>query len=110
MAYRSKTGRRPDEHAGRASHQYIINDPEVQQFLANCAMPAPPGELNTAGLEMVDAPKLADNPIRHVIAIDGGYTEVVVRENYPSTLITFFQFGALFFSVQDLEDLAKSPF
>ena len=50
------------------------------------------------------------NPIKHIIAIDGGSTQVAVRERFPSTIITFFQIGALIFNMDDLEEISESPF
>lgn len=45
-----------------------------------------------------------------IIAVDGGYTEVTVRKNYPSSKVAFFQFGGLEFSLDDLKELGESPF
>ncbi|MCL4518446.1 MAG: DNA double-strand break repair nuclease NurA [Thaumarchaeota archaeon] len=53
---------------------------------------------------------VSPNPIRHVIAIDGGYNEVPVQTEFPSATIAFFQFGALFFSIEDLESIEDQPF
>jgi hypothetical protein len=50
------------------------------------------------------------NPIKHIIAIDGGYNEVAVRSEFPSATICFYQFGALIFDLEDLEHLATQPF
>lgn len=50
------------------------------------------------------------NPTRQIIAVDGGYTEVVVQPEFPSSTVCFFQFGALMFSVEDLDHLADKPF
>lgn len=41
----------------------------------------------------------------NIITIDGGYTNVVVKEDFPSSTIAFFQFGALFFKYKDLFNL-----
>ncbi len=45
-----------------------------------------------------------------VIAIDGGYTETFVREEYPSACITFFTFGPLLFQLADLRALDTRRF
>ena len=52
---------------------------------------------------------VADNPIRHVIAMDGGYKEVAVRTEYPSSAVAFFQIGALVFGA-DLMTVGHKPF
>jgi hypothetical protein len=113
MGYTSRSGRRPDEHASRAAHHHIINDPVVQAFCGDCVLPEPPDALDIAKHTSVTMPPpdpAAANPIRHIIAVDGGYTEVVLRKDYPSSTMAFFQFGALIFSVGDLESLAHAPF
>jgi hypothetical protein len=45
-----------------------------------------------------------------VIAIDGGYTETYVREEYPSASIAFFNFGPLLFDLADLRALDRKRF
>ena len=45
-----------------------------------------------------------------VIAVDGGYTETYVREEYPSAVIAFFTFGPLLFEVADLRALDEKRF
>src|SRR5262249_47378904 len=50
------------------------------------------------------------NPIRHVVAVDSGYSEVPVQTRFPSSTLCFFQFGVLSFSVADLEGLEKQAF
>ncbi len=50
------------------------------------------------------------NPIKHIIAIDGGSTQITVRERFPSTIITFYQLGALIFNTTDLNEISQSPF
>lgn len=110
MAYTSRSGRRPDEHAGRASHQNIINDDVVRQFISECVLPAPPEALDLKRHVVVNVAPISQSPLRHVIAIDGGYTEVILRKEYPSSTMAFFQFGALMFGMADLEGLEASPF
>ncbi|MCB9554208.1 MAG: DNA double-strand break repair nuclease NurA [Myxococcales bacterium] len=45
-----------------------------------------------------------------VIAVDGGYTETFVREEYPSACIAFFTFGPLLFKLSDLRGLDTKRF
>ncbi|MHB1424098.1 MAG: DNA double-strand break repair nuclease NurA [Gemmataceae bacterium] len=82
----------------------------MQEFLAGCSLPKRAEEVNLS--EHLSAPfePMADNPIQHVIAVDGGYNEVAVQKEFPSATICFFQFGALVFSVADLEQLDDQPF
>jgi hypothetical protein len=112
MAYRSKTGKRPDEAASKSSHSHVINDPDVQKFLDKCKLPKRAGEVeleNYSGLVQWSLSKEVAN-ISHIIAVDGGYTEVIVQAEFPSAIMAFFQLGALFFSVKDLENLGHQPF
>jgi len=50
------------------------------------------------------------NPIKKIIAIDGGYTDIMVRKEFPSSTLCFIQFGALVFSVSDLEEISRKEF
>jgi hypothetical protein len=110
MSYTSKSGRRPDEYASKSAHSQIIRDPSVQAFLRQCRLPARSEEVKLAEQHSVAYKPVAHNPIRHIIAVDGGYDHITIREGFPSATICFFQLGALTFSVADLESLSQQPF
>ena len=110
MGYASRHGRRPDETASKSAHSHIINDPVVKAFLDRCTLPKRAGEVTLPREQLHTLKPLSENPIRHIVAIDGGYTEVVVQPDFPSATVAFFQFGALIFSVRDLENLEAQPF
>jgi hypothetical protein len=110
VGYSSRTGRRPAENASKAAHDHVVRDAAVQAFLARCDMPKQAGDVRIPDDRLLKFEPVADNPVRHVIAVDGGYTEVAVRKEFPSAPVCFFQFGALVFSVADLEQLAEQPF
>lgn len=110
MAYSNKYGRRPMENASKSSHSHIIRDPAVQAFLANCELPKLAADVVLPAGHLFDFEAPASNPIKHVIAIDGGYTEVAVRNHFPSSTMCFFQFGALVFSLDDLKEIEQSKF
>lgn len=111
MSYSSQAGRRPDEYASKSSHSNIIRDEKVKKFLDQCSLPNPPSDLNlreenlNAGVDYD-----LNSPINHIITIDGGYTEVTVQKEYPSSTLCYFQFGALYFERKDLENLSNKPF
>ncbi|MEM8535473.1 MAG: NurA domain-containing protein [Chloroflexota bacterium] len=110
MAYASKHGRRSAEHASKAAHSHVIKDTTVQAFLAQCDLPKLGTEVALSEHDIITYTPVPHNPIQHIIAVDGGYQEVPVRNEFPSATICFFQFGALIFSVQDLEYVADQPF
>lgn len=109
MAYASK-GRRPFEYASKAAHGHVVKDSLVREFLENCDLPKRAGEVSLSDHELLPYEPVLNNPIRHVIAIDGGFDEVVVQSEFPSSTVCFFQFGALIFSVEDLDGLEEQPF
>jgi len=108
MGYSSK-GRKPIERASKISHVEVIKNPEVQAYIAQCVLPAPPdpASLSTLLQSMKD---IDTSEVSTVIAVDGGYTETFVREDYPSACITFFTFGPLLFSLSDLRQLDTKRF
>lgn len=110
MAYASKHGRRPAEYASKSAHSQVVNDLAVRAFLEKCSLPKRADDVDISDHAELPFELVTDNPIRHVIAIDGGYDEVMVRSEFPSSTMCFFQFGALIFSVEDLEDLEEQPF
>ena len=108
MSYSAK-GNRPAEWASKSSHHHIIKDEAVQEILERLWMPdADPGPGLAERIHEHDP--VNDSRIQHVIAVDGGYTETVVRKEYPSSTIHFFQFGAVLIKLDDLEHIARSPF
>ncbi|WZO97332.1 DNA double-strand break repair nuclease NurA [Isosphaeraceae bacterium EP7] len=109
MGFSSKNGR-PYEFASKTSHTHVINDAEVKAFLAGCDLPRPGEDVHVPGDRCVRVPPLATNPIKHIIAVDGGYSEVAVQKKFPSATVCFFQFGVLKFAVNDLEAIGLQPF
>jgi hypothetical protein len=109
MAYTSLRGRKPIERASKISHTEIINSPEVKDLLGKCSIPKPAESATLADLAQ-NVPPPVEQRIRHVVAVDGGYRETSVREDFPSAAITFFTFGPLLFKLADLRDLDAQPF
>jgi hypothetical protein len=109
MAYASRSGKKPMELASKSAHSHVINDAEVKAYLAQCWVPNDVEDVKLKEDEMHEVGK-GPNPITHVIAIDGGITEVPVKKSFPSSTITFFQFGVNMFALQDLDDLGTQKF
>ena len=108
MGYSSK-GRKPIERASKIAHGEIIKNSDVQTYLHECITPS------VSDLESPDSlvEMLGDadtSEVTAVIAIDGGYTETYVREEYPSATIAFFTFGPLLFKLADLRSLDAKRF
>ncbi len=110
MAYVSRSNRAA-EFANKANHSHIINDSDVAGFLANCELPKEGDDIKLLedGI-LVDFVEPSKNPIKYVITVDGGYTEVDVKKSYPSSKIAFFQFGAFLLSLEDWQNLDNQPF
>ena len=110
MSYGNEHSNKPFERASKISHTNIINDPYVKEFLGKCKIPPFYDDIDDNDVNFLTLGELSSNPIKNIIAIDGGYTDVKVKENFPSSTIAFFQFGALFFKYQDLAELKEKPF
>lgn len=108
MGYSSHNDRKPFERASKSAHHHIINDAEVRKLVERCWLPPKADELSFD--KILTDQKKASNPIEAIIAVDGGYTEVTVRKDFPSATIAFLQFGALLFKTEDLNALSKQPF
>ncbi|MBK9944496.1 MAG: DNA double-strand break repair nuclease NurA [Kouleothrix sp.] len=109
MAYTSKNGRRPMEMASKTNHSAIIRHPLVQEFLKECRIPEA-ADADAVELQAQPVAPPSENGIRIIIAIDGGYREVEVKKEYPSSSYTFFQFGGLLLETDDLQALHGQPF
>ncbi|MBN3871567.1 MAG: DNA double-strand break repair nuclease NurA [Nostoc sp. JL33] len=110
MGYTSKRGRRPNEYASKSAHSHIINDESLQEFLSQCNLPKSADEVTIYDCLNFSYEPVVKNPIRNIIAIDGGYSEVSVQTGFPSSTVCFCQIGALIFSIDDLDGLGKQPF
>jgi hypothetical protein len=110
MGYMNRFGKRPPELASKSAHTQIVNDPDVVAFLEHCDLPKLAEDVVIDAASIVEYSPVSPNPARHVVAIDAGYSEVVARAEYPSAVVCFFQFGALFFAVADLDNLDDTPF
>jgi hypothetical protein len=109
VGYASSKGRKPIERASKISHTEIINSSAAQDFLKRCALRKKPA--STALTEMaVTIPKGEGSSIQAVIAIDGGYTEVAIDKEFPSSAIAFFSFGPLLLRLEDLLKLDSERF
>lgn len=109
MAYSSVRGRKPMERASKISHAEVINNPQVQEFLAHCTLPEPADEAVVSEFTTPVPPPGASRT-KLVVAIDGGFQEVPVQPRFPSSTLTFFTFGPLLLQMQDLRELDESPF
>ena len=78
-------------------------------FWANVACPRTPQKKLPEQQCLAYIP-VTRNPIRHIIAIDGGFDDVSIQKRFPSSTVCFFQFGALTFSIADLDSLKEKPF
>ncbi|MFP2896383.1 hypothetical protein [Corallococcus sp. 4LFB] len=108
MGYSSK-GRKPIERASKIAHVEIIKNPDVQAYLDQCILPSAPDSQSLVGL-LTDLSEVDVSEVSAVIAIDGGYTETFVQEEYPSASIAFFTFGPLLFQLDDLRALDTKRF
>ncbi|MGK7941501.1 MAG: NurA domain-containing protein [Crocosphaera sp.] len=109
MGYTSKNNRRPFESASKASHHHIINDAEVQAVMKRLEEPPQADEVSIEQL-IEDFEPSENNPVEVIIAVDGGYTEVILNKDFPSRTIHFLQFGALCFKLNDLAEIDSSAF
>jgi len=108
MGYASK-GRKPIERASKIAHVEIIKNPDVQAYVKECVLPSAsdPESLKDNLTDLVDVDL---TEVSAVIAIDGGYTETFVREDYPSACLAFFTFGPLLFNLADFRSLDTKRF
>jgi len=97
------------ESASKTNHSAIIRHPLVQELLASCCIPQPP-DPSVVKLQATPVAPPSEDRIRIIIAIDGGFSEVEVKKEYPSSSYTFYQFGGLLFETTDLQLLHNQPF
>ena len=109
MAY-NQSGNRPFELASKSNHIHIIKDPEVQAFLNNHELPKEGEEIALDSNYIVDIDYEKPDSVEYIIAVDGGDTTVPVKSKFPSSTLTFFQFGANLLTISDLNALKEEAF
>jgi hypothetical protein len=108
LAYSQFKGRKPFERASKIAHSEILNNADVQEFIGSCTLPSEPDLSDLENLQQ-PLPPVASR-IEHVIAIDGGMSDVTVRRDFPSASITFMTFGPLLLALKDLSALDNQQF
>lgn len=109
MAY-NQTGNRPFELASKSNHIHIIKDPDVQAFLNSHELPKEGEEISLNTDYIVNIDYQIPDSVEYIIAVDGGDTTVPVKSKFPSSTLTFFQFGANLLTISDLKSLKEEPF
>lgn len=108
MAYTSKEGRKRNEHASRVSHSKIIQNPAIQDLLQKVSLPKSIDEIDFSDIHFEEISE--KEMFEFIIAIDGGYSEISIKKSFPSSSLSFFQFGAVLLRRDDLIDLEESEF
>lgn len=98
------------ERGSRISHSYIINDEEVKKYLTNCEIPVEGENVDLNESLKFDIVYPMKNTIEYIIAVDGESATIPVKTRFPSSLITFFQFGSVLIKSSDLDEMEKKPF
>lgn len=103
-------GARPFEFASKSNHTHLIRDEEIKGFLNSCSIPYSRDEIELDDNFLFDVDYNVDDKIKFIVAVDGGDTTIPVKNNFPSSSMTFFQFGANLLSIEDLAELKKTAF
>lgn len=108
MSYNSY--RRPAEYASKSSHSIIINQGNINDFLKRCTYQRIRPDDAFEDVLLVNQEIISENPIKRVMCVDGGRTEVPIQEKFPSTKIAFFLYGMLYFDIESLLELYDLEF
>ncbi|WP_422860655.1 hypothetical protein ACOKFD_07440 [Flagellimonas sp. S174] len=98
------------ERGSRISHSYIINDEEVKEYLNNCEIPVESENVVLNESLKHNIRYLQKNSIEFIVTVDGESTTIPVKKSFPSSLITFFQFGSLLIQRSHLDEMEQKPF
>lgn len=98
------------QRLGQTAHNYIINDNEVKKYLNDCEIPVEMEnvELDPSLIHNIEHPE--NNSIEYIIACDSSLTTIPIKKSFPSSLITFYQFGRLLISRLHLDEMETKPF
>ena len=102
--------RRTFSWTAKANHSQIVNDDYIQDFLKGCRFPKKPNLDEEKSKKLIADISPKDIGKKHILTVDGSYTLVKTQKEFPSSEIAFFQFGAIVFETDDLDDLSSKPF
>jgi len=102
--------KRPFEFASKSNHTHLIRDEEIKNFLSNCSIPYNRDEIVLDDNLVYDVDYKVKDAIKFIVAVDGGDTTIPVKDKFPSSSMTFFQFGANLLSIDDLAELKTTAF
>ncbi len=97
-----------NEKASNINHQYIIENKKVQDFLLQCEKTDDNNPLEEQKMlkncffNIKDVKNKFDCKIEYIVAIDGGYQEININDNYPSQILCFYNIGILAFRIDNL--------
>jgi hypothetical protein len=94
-------GLKPAEFASQSSQTPLILDHEIKEFLKDCYYPTHATEELIQNMNIYEAKKV-NNPIKKVLAFDGGYNEVMIGKEFPSSTVAFYRYGVNYFQLNDL--------
>lgn len=94
----------------KANHTQIISDDYIKSFLNGCRFPSRPDLEPEKAQGLICKAKQVVLDKKNILTVDGSYTTVKTKKEFPSSEIAFFQFGAILFGTDDLEDLSNKPF
>ncbi|MCT4605737.1 MAG: DNA double-strand break repair nuclease NurA [Marinisporobacter sp.] len=107
MSFNSMRNRKPFERASMVNHSQLIQNKHVQAFINECIIPE--SDLDKIEYPVGHAVNLDEiDKIKHIISIDGGYSETYINKGFPSTAIAFFNLGVLLFEREALENIERS--
>ncbi|WP_413825756.1 MULTISPECIES: DNA double-strand break repair nuclease NurA [unclassified Methanobrevibacter] len=103
-------GLKPAEFASQSSQTPLILDEDIKELLKDCYYPKHATEELIGNMNTYTAKTIKKNPIRKVLAFDGGYNEVMIGKEFPSSTVAFYRYGVNYFQLNDLFKLEDKEF
>ena len=101
------------ELASKASHVDILKNPDVRDFLAECAFLTPPSDEEIQSLieRFVEPPSLENAKLpAFVIAVDGSQHESSIDDKLPSTKIGYIKVGSVLIDMDQFGSLREGRY
>ncbi|WP_394909172.1 DNA double-strand break repair nuclease NurA [uncultured Helicobacter sp.] len=97
------------EKASKINYLHLIQNDTIRKYLSRCDRKKFPlqEDIHKCNIPINNIKNKHKVPLEYIIAVDGGYQEVCIDENFPSSKLCYYNIGIVNTKIKELESLEK---